>query len=350
MAHVVICSLVRDGIDYLPSYRRQLESLLLNKDADWHLCILEGDSRDGTWEYLVQWAAEDPRVTIGKENVGDTAEKEDRAARWARVGNACFDLIPEHLDYSHVVWLESDLCFPPDLFQRLLSHNVDVVAPIIWLGGHFYDTWGFRDLNGRRWTNNAPYHPQYRPMSLMEMGSVGSCVLFRREILDAGVRLKGTYENGLLVGMCNDARELGFKVFADTSTAILHPVDLWEAQMWRPSELIISEASGTNIAISLKEAQNLGLQMNLPLLDAAAMHNAHRKLWRNIFRRYQTNRLRVIVKAMAFPSKRYQINVYVDPPESLCRIPAVLRILHLGLRRKLVQKFFSCTVNITIDN
>lgn len=101
MAQVVICSLVRDGMAYIPAYRRQLESLSLGEGDSWHLCILEGDSRDGTWEYLVKWASEDSRLTLGRECAGDTAEIEDRAARRARVGNACFDLIPSDLQHSY---------------------------------------------------------------------------------------------------------------------------------------------------------------------------------------------------------------------------------------------------------
>lgn len=33
------------------------------------------------------------------------------------------------------------------------------------------------------------------------MNSVGSCVLFKRSILDAGIRMRGTYETRPLVGM-----------------------------------------------------------------------------------------------------------------------------------------------------
>jgi hypothetical protein len=346
MAQVMICSLVRDGMAYIPSFRRQLESLKLCDGERWHLCILEGDSRDGTWDYLAHWASEDSRVTLGRECAGDTAEIEDRAARWARVGNACFDLIPSELRYSHVLWLESDLCFPPELLRRLLSHDVDVVAPMIWLGGNFYDSWGFRDINGRRWSNKPPYHPKYRTMKLMEMGSVGSCVLFRREILDAGIRFKGTYENGLLVGMCQDARAKGFKVFADTSTAILHPVDNWEAQMWRPSDITIVRQNEPPLPLTVKEAEKLGLWINLPTLDSDTMLQGNRTFWRRIYRRYQTNRLRVTVQAGTFPRKHYSMVVHVDPPESICLIPIIRQSLLMALKLKFVRKFFKCKLSI----
>jgi len=348
MATVVICSLVRDGMDYLPSYRRQLEALKLDDNTSWHLCILEGDSSDGTWEYLSQWALEDSRITLGRECAGDATEIEDRAARWARVGNSCFDLIPSNLNHSHVLWLESDLCFPPELLKRLLAHNVDIVSPVIWLGGLFYDTWGFRDINGKKWSNNPPYHPEYRPMSLMEMGSVGSCVLFSREIFDKGIRFKGTYENGLLVGMCQDARALNFKVYADTSTAILHPVDNWEAQMWRPSQVTLVKHDEPIVTLTPNEAEMIGLTINMPTLATSTMLNENWGFWKYMYRRFKTNRLRVIVQAATFPQKTYTMVIFIEPAESPCTIPFIREFMFVTLQRKFIRKYFKCDLSIDI--
>lgn len=314
MAEVAICSLVRDGMAYLPSYRRQLECLQLPAGDTWRLHILEGDSQDGSQEFLRQWADEDPRIQIGQEHVGDAVEQEDRAGRWARVGNACFQLIPPESSHSHVLWLEADLCFPPELLARLLAREVDIVAPMIYLGGVFYDTWGFRDTNGRRWTNTTPFHPDYKPFSLMEMGSVGSCVLFRREVLDAGIRFKGTYENGLLVGMCNDARVKGFRVFADTATAILHPMGPWEAQMWRPSRVEVQSSGGSVTSLRLQEAVSLGLQPNLPILDPSAFVSAQLPFLRNLFRKYKAARIELAIGASTYPQKTYFLQVLLGPP------------------------------------
>lgn len=339
MAEVAICSLVRDGMEYLPSYRRQLESLHLAEGDTWRLYILEGDSRDGSRDFLLRWAAEDPRVRVGQEHVGDASEQEDRAARWARVGNACFDLIPADSTHTHVLWLEADLCFPPELLGRLLSREVDIVAPMIYLGGVFYDTWGFRDLQGRKWTNAAPFHPRYRPFSLLEMGSVGSCVLFIRAVLDAGVRFKGSYEQGLLVGMCQDARALGYRVWADTATAILHPAAAWEAQMWRPARIRLEPPGGAPVELTLPEAQALGLQANLPLLDAQTYMKAQRAFFRALFARWGATRLEAELVAWAYPGKAYDLTVRALPPAGLARwIPfrrGLLRLLRpsrIGLR------------------
>ncbi|HEU4950724.1 MAG TPA: hypothetical protein VFT46_02175 [Holophagaceae bacterium] len=332
MAEVAICSLVRDGMDYLPSYRRQLESLRLGEGDSWRLYILEGDSRDGSREFLLRWASEDPRIQVGQEQAGDASDQEDRAARWARVGNACFGLIPADSTHTHVLWLEADLCFPPELVERLLSRQVDIVAPVIFLGGMFYDTWGFRDLEGRRWTNDAPYHPEYRPFDMMEMGSVGSCVLFRRAILDAGIRFKGTYDQGLLVGMCQDARSLGFRVWADTGTAILHPMTAWEEQMWRPSRIWIESSEGGRSELAVPEARAMGLQVNLPLLDAQTYLKIQAGFWRTLFRRWGTTRLDAELVARAYPKKTYELAIRILPPRGLGRW-AFLRRCLIGFMR-----------------
>lgn len=362
--HVAICSLVRDGMAYLPAYRRQLESLRLPGGLQWQLFILEGDSRDDSHAFLTKWAQEDSRITVAREHAGDSTDKEDRAARWARVGNTCFGLVPESGPHTHVLWLETDLCFPPELLHRLLDHRVDIVAPMIFLGGLFYDTWGFRDLEGRSWRGEAPYHPSYRPMALMDMGSVGSCVLFRREILDAGIRFKGTYEQGLLVGMCNDARAKGFKVFADTGTAILHPVDQWEEQMWRPTSLRIVYLDGAEESLTPAQARPLGLDFNLPLLDPSTLRKAQGGLLWSLFQRLNTNRIVVEATARVVPRKSYDLLIRAQPPKGI-RGTAPFRRAIFALERghfnplatkspgsfrgRLLRRTFKCRVSIALE-
>ena len=64
--HIAICSLVRNGIDNLPVYRRQLEQLTLNPSQTWQLYILDGNSTDGSKEYVEKWTKEDERVVFKK--------------------------------------------------------------------------------------------------------------------------------------------------------------------------------------------------------------------------------------------------------------------------------------------
>ena len=113
MTEVAICCLVRDGISYLPSFRRQIESLNTDDIFAWHLYCIEGDSTDDSWGFLSDWAANDKRITISRLDVGRSSSKAMLAENWAKACNACLDLIPKESRYSHVLWLESDLCFPP---------------------------------------------------------------------------------------------------------------------------------------------------------------------------------------------------------------------------------------------
>ncbi len=316
---------------YLPSYRCQLEALSLPDGPPWQLCILEGDSTDGSWEYLVRWASEDDRIIIGRKDVsapGIGENPQDRAEQWALAANACLDLLTGARQYSHVLWMESDLCFPLDTVSRLLSCNVDIVAPLIWLGGLFYDTWGFRDLSGKRWSNSPPYHPAYRINALLEMGSVGSCVLLRREVLDSGVRFRGPYETGLLVGVCNDARKNGFHVFADTSTAVMHPVSLWEDQMWKVSGVEILEGDGTVRSLSTAQAFQLGWDRNIVILEAEFLVSSQRLFFQNVFEKWKTNRLHIQILKANNPSRLYRMTVFIGKREGvLFHIPRLAKRL-----------------------
>ena len=317
MAEVVICSLVRNGRHYLPHFRRQLEALDLRGGLSWTLCLVEGDSQDGSDEFITRWAAEDSRVIPGQEQAGDASTLEDLAARWAVVGNACFDLIPRDSQHTHVLWIEADLCFPPELLHRLLSRQVDVVAPVIWMGGFFYDGWGFRGLDGVRWRDRPPFHRDYKGMTLIEMQSVGSCVLFRRAVLDAGIRFRGTYYNGLLVGMCQDARAAGFRIFADTGTAILHPVDYWEAQMWRCRGVRLRDLQGETSVVRAEDLQGLGVNQIIPTMDADFVRRAQFRFWQRLFMRFDTHRIQVTLHARSYPDRSYEMTVVALPPRGI---------------------------------
>lgn len=328
MAELAICSLVRDGMPYLPAYRAQVESLVLADGDTWRLYVLEGDSRDDSWRFLQRWAQQDSRVHVAQLHVGKAESAEQMARNWAKVGNACFDLIPAESAHTHVLWLESDLTFPSETARRLLAHGVDVVAPVIFLGGQFYDTWGFRDVAGRRWTNTAPYHPDFGPNRLMPMGSVGSCVLFRRAVFEAGIRMRGTYENGLLVGMCNDARAAGLRVWADTGTAILHPVDQWERQMWHIDEVTIEGPHGAQ-RFAPVDFPRQHIVPSIPVLDATALLGTQCRFLTKQFAELRTNRLDIDVAARTHPSRRFSMNVRRSAPRGLGALPVVLSAMSL---------------------
>ena len=99
-------------------------------------------------------------------------------------------MIPSDSKHTHVLWIESDLYFPPEILEKLILHDVDIVAPMIYMGGNFYDQWAYRDEKDQPWSHAPPYHKDYSPFSLIKMGSVGSCVLFKRAVIDSGITFK----------------------------------------------------------------------------------------------------------------------------------------------------------------
>jgi hypothetical protein len=222
---VTVCSLFKDCAHTVPYYRALLESQA-RRDVAITCSFVEGDSRDDTWTRLSGWRDADPRVHLVQRHVEPVHDFDDRVRKWAELGNLALEGALR-TDCTHVLWCESDLTLPHDLVEQLVARDVDIVAPAIFLGGMFYDTWGFRGLDGSRFTNTPPYHAQWHPHALVELSSVGSTVLFRREVFDAGIRFRGTYPDGLLAGVCGDAREAGFRVWMDSRVAVLHPTTSW---------------------------------------------------------------------------------------------------------------------------
>lgn len=117
--------------------------------CDWHLVIIDNDSRDGTPEYLRQ--IDDPRITVvlNESNVG-----------FAAGCNQGFE-IARGKGATSVLFINNDTEFPPDLFagleDRLLSSGAAAVSPVIvfhdrperiWYGGgHFSFLRGFINVH-----------------------------------------------------------------------------------------------------------------------------------------------------------------------------------------------------------
>lgn len=88
---VALCSLVRNGMDSLAGFRRQLEALGKEQGCQWRLYCLKGDSSDDSWSFLQAWASEDSRLTIAQLHVGCATNAKELSRNWARAANACLD-------------------------------------------------------------------------------------------------------------------------------------------------------------------------------------------------------------------------------------------------------------------
>lgn len=274
---VAVCSLFRDCEREVPYFRALFENQIAAPARPFELLfsIVEGDSRDATWSRLSDWAAADPRVILGKRDIEPVASWDARVAAWAALGNATIEQLAGR-SWDHLLWCESDLCVPPDLVQLLLRSQRDVVAPAIWLGGLFYDTWGFRALDGTHFKNEPPFHAKYHPLGLTELASVGSVVLFRREVFDAGIRFRPEYPDGLLAGVCADARARGFRVFCDSRVSVVHPTLRWERQQYRFGGVEVELAALGEADTAVRERLGaLAADADPPLLGAAELAADH---------------------------------------------------------------------------
>jgi len=232
---VNIASCIRSDSPYLKSYFSQISNLTQNLFCLGTVSVVCDDIS----EELKQIAENDSRIRLVKEEISDSQliTLDEKAKQWASIGNQGLDDALKTKS-SHIIWVESDLCFPIDLIDQLIACNVDVVAPLIFLGHAFYDSWGFRDLSGKKILELNEFRLE-KDNRLMELSSVGSCVLFKSDIFDYGTRFRGSYDDGLLVGICNDARKSGYQIWCDLKTCIIHPTSHWREQVWLITRVIV---------------------------------------------------------------------------------------------------------------
>ncbi|MDQ8159145.1 MAG: hypothetical protein P3C12_06955 [Gemmatimonadota bacterium] len=271
---VAVCALFRNSAAYV-DYFRAVMSAQTRDHIELVFSLVEGDSTDDTRERLKAWAASDKRVTLSTVDVEPVVDFADRVTKWAMLGNVAVEqALPT--DCTHVLWCESDLTIPFDLLDQLLAEPADIVAPAIFLGTFFYDTWGFRGLDGARFTNEAPYHREFRHHARVPLSSVGSCVLFRRELFDQGVRFRGSYEDGLLVGVCRDAAALGFQTEMDSRVAIVHPTSLWTRQQYTLGTVDMQCYQPENYDRLVRAAQQVasGIRITVGSVDMSGNHPA----------------------------------------------------------------------------
>jgi hypothetical protein len=248
---VSIISLIKQDAPYLRSYFSQIESLSERFCIIKSINLVHDNLRDGALSPLLASKQEDQRIRLIPESLseGIIQTLEEKTLQWATIGNQGIEKALE-AESDYILWVEADLCFPYDLLDQLVSLNLDIISPLVYLGINFYDSWGFRDLDGNKIYEFPPKPGKGFFDGPVELSSVGSCVLFRSEIFKKGVRFRGPYETGLLSGVCADARKLGFQVWADPSTCIIHPTSSWRSQVWVISELRIDFPNGDTLSFN----------------------------------------------------------------------------------------------------
>lgn len=230
---VNIISNLRIDSEYTSAYINQL--LSLKQDCFKIGKIVLVCDKFSAENQISKWANIDSRVVLVDENKSDinTVTIEEKTQQWIQLCNQGIDKSMQYQS-DYVLFVEADLTIPFDLLDELVLADLDICAPVIFLGGGFYDSWGFRELNGNKIRLIRDVDVFSKPV---ELSSVGSCVLFRTEIFSQNIRFRGPYDSGLLVGVCNDSREFGYRVWMLPHLSIIHPTSAWRKQMWWIKEI-----------------------------------------------------------------------------------------------------------------
>ena len=132
-------------------------------------------------------------------------------------------------NYDYFLSLEQDVIPPKDVVEKLLSYKKDIISgvvfcdliingeltykPMLWIKAG-------KDQNGKELMRYLePYEVEEE--SLLELRSTSlSCLLLSRNILE---KIKFRYTTGFDdVELCNDAKDLGFKIYVDCSVKCKH--------------------------------------------------------------------------------------------------------------------------------
>ena len=190
-----------------------------------------GDSTDSTYEALEGVCASHPNGdAVDILDCGLTPMLEDfpspRLRAFSRA--AQFGLSKLYRDIDEVVIHESDIESPPDIIERLLAVDVDVVGawPVLGERHVFYDIWAYRGLDGNYFTNHWPYHHSYREDRPFRVESVGTVWCFPAEAVRRGLTC---YTLGA-VELCRGLREQGYRIWCDPRLTVVQPRALWTPQ------------------------------------------------------------------------------------------------------------------------
>jgi glycosyltransferase involved in cell wall biosynthesis len=215
---VLVGTKVKNGELWLPRFIQQVENLEGNISR---IVILYGESTDKSYAYLKHWQETSKhKIEIYKEPYLPPEERAGHSL--ARVKQDMQRILAEGTE-DYYFNVDSDLVvIPPDTITRLMSHNKDLIASMVWTEGRKHKT--FFDIYIYRLTD-CMFHP-YNPPGLNQtdpftVDSVSTCYLAKRE-----VELAGVYSNPYPpIPFCATLRQKGFMVWVDPQSSVYH-IDL----------------------------------------------------------------------------------------------------------------------------
>lgn len=167
--------------------------------------------------------------------------------------------IADSMKGDYLMFLDSDMVFSTDIFDRLVASDVDIVS-----GMCFMREYPFKPAF-MRIDSEGLYKPveDFEPNRLIEVDAVGmACTLIKKKVLDAIGKpyfefMKNEKTGDIMgedVSFCKKAKDKGFKVFVDTSLEIGHiahqVIGLETYKFYNPkkkSNIIIPKGSLNNV-------------------------------------------------------------------------------------------------------
>ena len=218
---VAVGSMFRDSSRYLDRALAQyekLQALVEERGDECRFVFVENDSTDDTYERLSAFA-DVARVSDGCPYY----ESVDRKDRWRHLAWVANHTIEQLTDEDDVfLYVESDLAWDAHDLLRLVDHLslVDVVSALnVRRDGSYYDIWGSRGADGRRFTAQPPYHLDLvEPPGLVEVQSMAGCTAMVADV----ARLCRFSPDDCYVGFNRAMRLAGFKVWCDPTVRVTH--------------------------------------------------------------------------------------------------------------------------------
>lgn len=182
--------------------------------------FIEGDSSDRTYEVLKNWTEKRTGSILEKINKGNSPFGKTRDTRrtihLAELRNRLISMILSVPNVGEVLMVDANYGWKGDLISCLREADAHIASPLVVMhkdnnGRYmFYDIWVFRKDGMEFW----PIYPYAKGMQFdrpVDVDSVGSCYLVKRQVLENGVRYDGNTDSEQ-VGFCRNARNQGFSI------------------------------------------------------------------------------------------------------------------------------------------
>lgn len=134
------------------------------------------------------------------------------------------------VECDYLFMYDDDMILPPNVFERLFAHNVDLVAPLAFTRLAPFRPVIYNLTKGYDGVEKKDYYinlevPNYPKDQLVQVDAVGfGAVLIKTELFKSMPKpwFMTTSGAGEDIHFCHKAGEAGFKVFVDTATKLGH--------------------------------------------------------------------------------------------------------------------------------